>query len=541
MKILFDDIIQKSDAPKEIKSPALSDTYKIENELEINFDKPQDINCIGLGNCDVENINIEVEKNFVSGIKNWITEEYIKPYIYNNVSIGKDFMIASSENSGFTGKLFKFEKGNFKKLLFESNVFDNSFLCRDILYINNLDLYIAVFTNNYNISIAVSKDGENWTIPQIFSPSYIQTIKATIASGNGLIVVQLTALLNDNTTGVSYNYISSDGYNWDGYLTSKYYQGVIFNDGFFYSAFIENNYLYIHKSKNGIDAIEEYNTNYIIPNVDEKRISSFNFVNGLYYISISHNYSVISLDGINWSQLDNYIGLDIIYGNGLFVSISRTYMTNNYYYNVSIDGMNWSQYTFDLLGIYLFYYNNNFFGAALDIDGLSMLFISDGFLYSKKYISIDNIIFKNNGLYLINKYEDIEKIKITTPCVIGRLAAGIYSNIPTAIMKEPGLKSTASPRVTQSGAVILGHGGYNYRSIALDSRYKINEVIMRQIEAGSDCIAEGYPFFIDLSDESYKLTFDKLYANDLKQQNLVFQSGVKRFLYSYRFEFEERF
>ena len=156
--------------------------------------------------------------------------------------------------------------------------------------------------------------------------------------------------------------------------------------------------------------------------------------------------------------------------------------------------------------------------------------------------TVFNFNFKDNGLYVMKKTIMASKITITTTSAyIGRFAAGIGCNIPTTIAKEPSFKSTASPRVTLSGQVISGAGGHNYRAIALDSRYKITREIMNEFDAGYKYIGMGYPFFLDLTDESYKLPFDKFYANEKDQQSTTFQSGIKRFLYSYRFEFEERF
>ena len=58
MKILFNDIIQYSDAPKEIKSPSLADYSIIDTSLKINFDKPRSVNSIGIGNTNAKNISI---------------------------------------------------------------------------------------------------------------------------------------------------------------------------------------------------------------------------------------------------------------------------------------------------------------------------------------------------------------------------------------------------------------------------------------------------------------------------------------------------
>jgi hypothetical protein len=89
--------------------------------------------------------------------------------------------------------------------------------------------------------------------------------------------------------------------------------------------------------------------------------------------------------------------------------------------------------------------------------------------------------------------------------------------------------------------VIPGAGGYDYRAVSLDSRYKIGPEAMAEIEAGYKYIGRGYPFFIDFSDEAYKLPFIRLYAAERNQRNLSFEGGARRFLYSRRWNFEERF
>jgi len=150
--------------------------------------------------------------------------------------------------------------------------------------------------------------------------------------------------------------------------------------------------------------------------------------------------------------------------------------------------------------------------------------------------------FTDNGLYVMDKTYITSALTITTDAsYIGRIAAGIGVHIPTAIKKEPAFCSTAEPRTTLSGQVIPGAGGYNYRTVSLDSRYKIGPDAMNEIVQGRESIGKGYPFFIDLSDEAYKLPFDKLYATERNQRQMSFESGVRRFLYSRRFEFEERF
>lgn len=156
--------------------------------------------------------------------------------------------------------------------------------------------------------------------------------------------------------------------------------------------------------------------------------------------------------------------------------------------------------------------------------------------------TVFNFQFSGNGLYVMPKSVLASRITITSDAsYMGRIGAGIGVHIPTAIAKEPSFKSTSEPRVTLSGQVIPGAGGYNYRAISLDSRYKLDEMAIKEIEAGYKTAGQGYPYFIDLTDESYKLPFSKLYANETNQRSMTFQGGVRRYLYSRRFEFEERF
>ena len=61
MKILIDDIIQNSDAPDELKSPSLADTYTNGSTIEINVPVGSDIDCIGIGNTDASFVTINGE------------------------------------------------------------------------------------------------------------------------------------------------------------------------------------------------------------------------------------------------------------------------------------------------------------------------------------------------------------------------------------------------------------------------------------------------------------------------------------------------
>jgi hypothetical protein len=153
-----------------------------------------------------------------------------------------------------------------------------------------------------------------------------------------------------------------------------------------------------------------------------------------------------------------------------------------------------------------------------------------------------NIKYDTNGLYLLNKNINASTISIETDATyIGRFGAGLAVNIPTSIAKQPGWNSTNKSRKTLSGNIIAGAGGYNYKTLSLDSRYKLNKDAIDELEAGYNIIGQGYPYFINLETESYKLPYNKLYGTEKNQHQIILESGVKRFLYSYRFIFEEAF
>jgi hypothetical protein len=153
-----------------------------------------------------------------------------------------------------------------------------------------------------------------------------------------------------------------------------------------------------------------------------------------------------------------------------------------------------------------------------------------------------NFNFIGNGLYMLPRIVHSNQFIITSNgSYCGRIGAGLGVHIPTTPTKEVGFNSSCNERKTLSGQIIPGSGGYFYRSISLDSRYKITKEIMQEISEGYTYIGMGYPFFIDVTTESYKLLFSKFYGIEKNQQKMAFESGTMRFLYSRRFEFEECF
>ncbi|MDR2149861.1 MAG: hypothetical protein LBO67_03415 [Spirochaetaceae bacterium] len=157
--------------------------------------------------------------------------------------------------------------------------------------------------------------------------------------------------------------------------------------------------------------------------------------------------------------------------------------------------------------------------------------------------SLSTVIpFEENGLYRIDPII-AKRIRIThNGTYIGRFGAGIGVRLGTAVNKEPSFNSTREPRRTLSGQVIPGLGGYSYRSVQLDVRYKIGALAISELSAAYPSqIAAGFPFFILFDDEVRRLPFMRFYAQDTNFSKMSFESGVNYFKFSRKFAFEECF
>jgi hypothetical protein len=155
----------------------------------------------------------------------------------------------------------------------------------------------------------------------------------------------------------------------------------------------------------------------------------------------------------------------------------------------------------------------------------------------------ETLSFEKNGLYLLSKeYANVKEIDVFfSGSYTGRLAAGKAVNLKTSIPKEPTLVSTNKPRITLSGQIIDGLGGYNYWRISLDTRYKIDKDKLDEIIKGFPSLSKGMPLFLSFEEEKERIPFERLYANDSSQQELSFESSINKSLFSRRFIFEERF
>jgi hypothetical protein len=156
---------------------------------------------------------------------------------------------------------------------------------------------------------------------------------------------------------------------------------------------------------------------------------------------------------------------------------------------------------------------------------------------------VTEVSFYENGLYEISP---VTASAVTIECegtYIGRFAAGRGIALGTSLAKEPSFNTTRKNLETLSGQVVAGRGGYNFRSVSLDTRYKIGGAAMREIKAAyPGQIANGFPFFLLFDTEIRRLPFYRLYASDKAADKFGFESGVHgRYLFSRKFDFEERF
>jgi len=149
----------------------------------------------------------------------------------------------------------------------------------------------------------------------------------------------------------------------------------------------------------------------------------------------------------------------------------------------------------------------------------------------------------NNGLYLLTEMTSDTYTITHNGNYIGRVGIGEYRTLGTAPSKEIGFYTTTESRETLSGQTIRGAGGYYGRRFVADIRYKFDEDVYNDLETAYQTqIQRSYPYFILLDDEQHKVpdTMLHFYAASDKPLSLL-QSSSYKFLYSYKFNFEERF
>ena len=158
-------------------------------------------------------------------------------------------------------------------------------------------LFVAVAYSGVNEQVMVSSDGINWSAVDLVSQIGVSVDWHDIAYGNGLFVA---VAFSDSKDVIM---TSPDGYNWTlvSLPNNRWLNGVTYGNGKF-------------------------------------------VVTGLHNIPTNTAYSLVSIDGINWTEsvIDNSLTYfyDIVYGSGLFVTVAWNGGSNQI--ATSPDGINWT-------------------------------------------------------------------------------------------------------------------------------------------------------------------------------------------------------
>jgi hypothetical protein len=502
MRILLHDIIQESDAPEQLKSPSLSDVYEYTEPLMIKLDKTFRVNAIGIANS-----------------KNATSITFSPSFYWNKIA----------NQPSINPRCIAYGDGRFVLLSYYSSTIaaysDDGINWTETTLPDSYNIECVTYGNGMFVALSVankaiySADGINWTETTFLGDGNWRDI----AFGNGRFVA-----ISYHSTIAAY---SDDGINWtETTLPNSYgWTHIAYGDGRFVVISYED-YGRIAYSDDGIN----WTILIITPGIHS--LNDIAFGNGRFVV-VDYNKIIYSDDGTGWTETEipgGYRWDYITYGgDGMFIMIARGAPGRTAY---SEDGINWT--VTETPGGY----------GWTDIacgDGTCIAISDDGFSTNKiswtKSTSYTNVDIEGDGLFFFDEiYADRFELQ-TDGNSIGRLAMGLGIEIRTAVAKEPAWKSTASPRVTLSGQVIEGRGGYVYRTLSLDSRYRIPQEAIEELQAGYKYIGMGYPFFIDLTKESYKLPYSFLYAEEDNQRNMSFEGGIKKYLYSRRWNFTERF
>jgi hypothetical protein len=149
----------------------------------------------------------------------------------------------------------------------------------------------------------------------------------------------------------------------------------------------------------------------------------------------------------------------------------------------------------------------------------------------------------HSGLYLLKEINGTKYTISHNGTFVGRVAVGEYRKLGVNPTMEIGFYTTNESRITESGQVIPGAGGMTGRTFDADIRYKFDRDVYNDLElAYRDQISRGFPYFLLLDDEQHKLPANMLrFYGGTDSPLSKLQSSTYKFLYSYRFEFKERF
>lgn len=146
-------------------------------------------------------------------------------------------------------------------------------------------------------------------------------------------------------------------------------------------------------------------------------------------------------------------------------------------------------------------------------------------------------------LWDISYYPNWSQITIAhNGTYIGRVGMGRYRKLGTNFVKEIGWYTNIESIVSESGQTIPGAGGYYGRTFDADVRHKIESDVYDDMDKAAPYIMRSFPYFLCLDDEQHKLPANMYYFYAATVEPITkLQSSTYKFLYSYKFEFQERF
>lgn len=148
----------------------------------------------------------------------------------------------------------------------------------------------------------------------------------------------------------------------------------------------------------------------------------------------------------------------------------------------------------------------------------------------------------SDGLYVIPSTTDDIISWSHDGTYIGRIAVGQSRDIGFADDRQVGFYSTQVPRITASGQVEPGAGGYSGRHIQLTFPYQFDSDVFGDIFTAQDDIAKGIPWFMAFSscEQTKGIPFIRLYASP-PDPSIFFNSVLTEYRYSGAFDFYQRF
>jgi hypothetical protein len=141
-------------------------------------------------------------------------------------------------------------------------------------------------------------------------------------------------------------------------------------------------------------------------------------------------------------------------------------------------------------------------------------------------------------------YPAIIKAEITFTAdllYIGRIALGLFRDLPIYKSREPGFITTYENRKTIGGQVVMGVGGVAKRTFSVELKGKITSTVLIDYIAMKNILPAKFPYFIDFTDEAKWLGTGLTAFYAIDNSEILLQSTINSITYSKKFNFEECF